>query len=96
MTGAYNFREHTPEAGGREKNLPIGTTESGYAPPSDGPFECGNCVHYHPVNGTNGGCDHPDVIEDAEKGEIPRTGSKALVARGGCCTYFRPEEIDAS
>lgn len=102
MAGAYDFREHTPEVEGREtgeeakdtsaSNEKIGTTASGYAPPSDGPFECGNCEHYSPVNGTHGGCNQPDVLEDVEKGEIPRTGDKALVAKGGCCTYFRTSE----
>ena len=89
---AYDFRQHLPEVEmdeqqdepADESNEPIGTKESGYAPPSAGPFECGRCGHYSSVNGTSGICDHPEVEEDL--------GTPAKVAKMGCCTYFRPGE----
>lgn len=101
---AYNFREHTPEVESKkheqqeqeEHFQPIGTEESGYATPDQGPFMCGNCVHYKPVNGTHGTCDHPEVIEDAEAGDIPKGRedgmAAATVAYEGCCDFFRPGE----
>lgn len=75
----------TPDA-----NAPIGTTKSNYAPPSEGPFLCSNCEHYTEQNEAQGACDHPDVVADAEAGEIPPTEGGALVEGEGCCTYYRP------
>lgn len=91
---AYDFREVTPpverDAPNAGEYEPIGTTHSQYAPPSEGPFECGNCEHFGAsVNGTHGLCDHPDVVADAVAGEIKEQAGKALVAKGGCCSYFR-------
>jgi len=73
-----------------EKYQPIGTSKSGYAPPSEGPFLCSNCLHYTPQTEVQGACDHPDVIVDAEAGEIPPTEGGALVEGEGCCNYYRP------
>jgi hypothetical protein len=89
---SYDFREHLPEVErdephdepAEESNEPIGTPKAGYAPPSDGPFECGRCEHYSSINGTSGHCDHPEVIEDL--------GDPATVAKLGCCSMFRPEK----
>lgn len=101
MTPAYDFRDTAPQVereGDDEKGdfKPTGTSEARYSPPADGPFECGNCVHYKPVNGTHGTCDHPDVIEDAEAGELPKGREDgepaALVALRGCCSYYRKGE----
>lgn len=65
----------------------IGTTKAGYLPPKKGPFLCVRCIHFKSVDSS---CDHPDVIEDAKKGQIPIMGNKAIVAESGCCTYFNP------
>lgn len=99
MTPGYNFRDTAPliePLPTREEVIdsdePIGTEHSGYAPPKEGPFECGNCAHYASVNGTHGGCDHPKVVEDAETGEIKLLDGKALVAMAACCNFYRKRE----
>lgn len=97
MTPQYDFRESTPTAefiklSKGDKDEGIGTTKAGYAPPSEGPFECANCRHYSAINGTHGGCDQSDVIRDAKAGEIKESDGRAIVARGGCCNYFRKGE----
>jgi hypothetical protein len=86
MGNSYDFRQPADDNDADDSNAPIGTPKSGYAPPSDGPFECVRCEHYASINGTHGHCDHPEVIEDL--------GEPATVASRGCCTYFRPEESD--
>ncbi len=94
MTPGYDFRDTAPTMEREESvasNEPIGTERSGYAPPKEGPFECGNCIHYSAVNGTHGTCDHPEVIEDAKAGEIKMQDDKALVAMAGCCNEYRKE-----
>ena len=70
-------------------NEPIGTTHSHYAPPKDGPFMCEYCVHFTDPHF----CLHPDVIKDAQAGELKlgkrKGGECAIVAADGCCNYFR-------
>ena len=100
---AYNFRDNLPEVERsheqketEEHFQPTGTSESHYSPPADGPFKCGNCVHYKRVNGTHGTCDHPEVIEDAQQGELPTAKENgqpaAMVALEGCCEFYRKGE----
>jgi hypothetical protein len=71
----------TPEApphGGQDDAAGIGSALSGYATPDNGPFECGNCVHFQAPNT----CDNPQVVSDPEVG--------GQVEAEGCCNLFRP------
>ncbi len=63
--------EQTDEAG-------IGSAQSGYAGPENGPFECENCIHFHAPNT----CDHPQVQSDPEV--------NGQVDPEGCCNLFHP------
>jgi hypothetical protein len=58
----------------------IGSAQSGYATPDNGPFECGNCIHF---DGTNK-CDNPQVVSDPEV--------NGQVEAEGCCNLFSPAE----
>lgn len=81
-------------------NDAAGTPSAHYSPPSDGPFDCSNCIHFHRFGGKKkashhttkhgGTCDHPEVQKDAEAGHIAKTADgKPLVQAGGCCEYQR-------
>ncbi len=68
----------------------FGTARARYAPPEQGPFQCGNCGHFRWPNR----CDHAKVIADAKAGEDGLSESKdglATVKAGGCCNYFWPK-----
>lgn len=72
----------------------VGTKQSGYADPRHGPFECGNCIHFHSGSGSSmmdgfGSCDHPEVVADPE---VERIGDGAAVQEMGCCNYFQPRK----
>lgn len=67
----------------KEDNEPIGTKKTGYAPPRDGPFKCGHCLHY-----SEGMCSHPDVMADPEIRKAK--GGEAIVESEGCCNEYRP------
>jgi hypothetical protein len=75
----------------------VGTRKSGYATPKDGPFRCGNCVHFHGDSGNSmkaggwGECDHPEVYADQQ---VDRIGAHAAVQAQGCCNYFRPQKVN--
>ena len=73
-----------------ESNQPIGTEHSNYAGPKDGPFACHACTHFKFPHL----CNHPEVIADAKAGNgglrLQGKNGFAIVAPGGCCTYFRP------
>jgi hypothetical protein len=56
----------------------IGTAQAGYATPENGPFECGNCVHFDGKSA----CDNPQVQQDPEV--------QGQVDPEGCCNLFRP------
>lgn len=66
-----------------------GTTKVAYQGPEEGPFRCGNCVHFmsESENDHNDECWHPDVIADPDM-TLDDDGH-ALVSAGGCCEYFR-------
>jgi len=64
--------------------LPVGTRMAGYAKPSDGPFYCGNCIHFD--SGPPSHCEHPALLADLD---VKHQNGKAIVERFGCCTYFR-------
>lgn len=69
---------------------PIGTPKAHYAPPSSGPFKCGNCVHYSSSAIGLGLCNHSEVRADAEAGHIKKNKEgKPIVEANGCCNYFR-------
>jgi hypothetical protein len=56
----------------------IGSAQSGYATPDNGPFECENCIHFQAPNA----CDNPQVVSDPEvNGEVEPEG---------CCNLFSP------
>lgn len=63
-----------------DPNAGIGSAQSGYATPDDGPFECGNCVHFDGESK----CDNPQVVADPEV--------SGQVEAEGCCNLFRPEQ----
>lgn len=65
--------------------LPIGTSTSGFAKAKDGPFKCGNCVHYD--QGPPSHCEHIVIRADFEVKKDSE--GRALVAAGDCCAYFR-------
>jgi hypothetical protein len=71
-------------------DAPIGTSRSGLAPSSAGPFYCHRCIHFHTDDDGMGLCDHPDVVLDAKSGECPIKDGRAIVSRHQCCDYFRP------
>jgi hypothetical protein len=56
----------------------IGTAQSGYATPDNGPFECENCIHFQAPNQ----CDNPQVVTDPEV--------NGQVDPEGCCNLFSP------
>lgn len=75
-------------------NAPIGTKQSGYAKPNQGPFECEHCLHYTEGKDELGFCDNTHVLRDDEledgkckKGEESRT--LKVVAARACCNYFK-------
>src|SRR6266436_1363309 len=60
----------------------IGSAQTGYADPENGPFECENCIHYEPDNPQYPkDCDHPEVIADPEV---------ETVDAEGCCNLILP------
>ena len=66
-----------------------GTRASGYLPPEDGPFRCGNCNHFHAAgdaedDASRGLCDEPHAIHD------PLV--RGRVQAGGCCSFFMQRE----
>lgn len=61
-----------------DPNAGIGSAQSGYATPDNGPFECENCIHFQPPNA----CDNPQVVTD------PEVNGK--VEPEGCCNLFSP------
>jgi len=71
----------------KKNTEPIGTKHAHYAGPEKGPFKCSNCTHFTKP----GYCNHPDVIEDAEKklGGLVLIDGVAKVSPQGCCNYFR-------
>lgn len=56
----------------------IGSAQSGYATPDNGPFECANCIHFDGQNK----CDNPQVVADPEV--------NGQVEAEGCCNLFSP------
>jgi hypothetical protein len=56
----------------------IGSAQSGYATPDNGPFECSNCIHFQAPNQ----CDNPQVVSDPEV--------NGQVESEGCCNLFSP------
>jgi hypothetical protein len=56
----------------------IGSAQTGYAGPENGPFECENCIHFD----GEGRCDHPQVMADPEV--------NGQVDAEGCCNLFQP------
>jgi hypothetical protein len=67
-----------------DPNAGIGSAQSGYATPDNGPFECANCIHFD----GQGACDNPQVQSDPEV--------NGQVDAEGCCNLFKPagEEQD--
>jgi hypothetical protein len=65
-------------AAGQDDSAGIGSAQSGYAGPENGPFECGNCVHFQ----APGTCNNPQVASDPEV--------NGQVEAEGCCNLFRP------
>lgn len=64
--------------GGDDPNAGIGSAQAGYAGAENGPFECGNCIHFD----GQGKCDNPQVISDPEV--------NGQVEAEGCCNLFSP------
>jgi hypothetical protein len=58
----------------------IGSAQSGYAGPENGPFECSNCIHFD----GQGTCDNPQVQSDPEV--------QGKVEAEGCCNLFNPAQ----
>jgi hypothetical protein len=79
---------YNPDAGGpgpgadphSDPNAGIGSALAGYAGSEDGPFECGNCVHFDGQSK----CDNPQVISDPEV--------NGQVEAEGCCNLFSPAQ----
>ncbi len=70
-----------PDESGADLTKPaegIGSAQSGYATPDNGPFECENCIHFQPPNA----CDNPQVVSDPEV--------NGQVEPEGCCNLFSP------
>jgi len=63
-----------------DPNAGIGSTQAGYAGPENGPFECGNCVHFDGQSK----CDNPQVVSDPEV--------NGQVEEDGCCNFFSPAQ----
>lgn len=61
-----------------DANAGIGSAQSGYATPDNGPFECENCIHFNEPNQ----CDHPQLVSDPEV--------NGQVDPEGCCNLFHP------
>lgn len=91
--GAPNTASATPSVGSgagvaqppdTSNDEGIGSKAAGYAPPDQGPFSCGNCVHFD----GQGSCDNPKVITDPEV--------SGQVEAEGCCNFFRPSKGEES
>lgn len=57
-------QEYLKKALSKKDNSQIGTPSGHYASADQGPFRCGNCIHF--INDQL--CDHPKVVEDAKDG----------------------------
>jgi hypothetical protein len=68
-----------------EKVPKHGTPQTGYMPPSCGPFRCDHCEHYQ-VKADGSGCDQEDVVKELGAGK----NGLAPVDDGGCCNMYEP------
>ncbi len=66
----------------RFRKMPPGLAAA-YAPPSAGPFHCGNCEYQKSLD-----CNKPEVIREFVLLGNAKEGAKTVrVESGGCCAY---------
>jgi hypothetical protein len=58
----------------------IGSAQTGYAGPENGPFECDHCIHFD----GQGTCNNPQVQADPEV--------QGKVDAEGCCNLYSPAQ----
>ena len=78
LTGGQSLAP-APAAGAGSSKTPDGSV-AGYMDPSQGPFECDNCQHFHADSQT---CDKTEVIA-----ELGGDQGGAQVDPKGCCNFF--------
>lgn len=76
--GAHLGAVPQADGAGEDQDAGIGSAQSGYARPEEGPFECSNCVHFDGQSA----CNQSQVVSDPEV--------QGQVDPEGCCNFFRP------
>lgn len=66
-----------------------GESITGYAPPKDGPFKCGNCEYF-----AKGSCGQSVMMESSKMAKTEN--GRVVVQADGCCTYFHSADKKTS
>ena len=66
-----------------------GAPKSKYTPSAKGPDHCQACEHFQRIDSkTHGGCNHPEIVAEADKGLLYMIGKFAMINKNGWCKYF--------